>query len=133
MRWRRHREESEHGLIAESVQLLAGKSLDQYVDSGRGVPAWARVNALAHSTPERLAAFARRPCPAGGSRWEAVMSFLAGEVLTISHRRPEEIAHIQATVLIPLELALLDGEVAQPASAGELAALVIGALDRSRL
>jgi hypothetical protein len=133
MRFRRHREQSGHTLIAESIYLLEGRSLDLYVESGRGIPAWARVNALAHSTAEQLASFESRQRLAGGSRWEAVMGFLAGEIRSIGHGRPERIAHIQASVLIPLELAMLDGEVAQPASAGALATLVLGALERSRL
>lgn len=59
------------------------------------------------------------------------MAYLAIELLAVGQREPEEIALIQRTVLVPLELALLNGGLRAPTTPGELVALVIGALGRA--
>ena len=93
------------------------------------MPAWAWVNMLAHSRPGDLASI-KRPHRFG---WEVVVAQLAAELLNAGHGRPEVVGFLQRAVLVPLELALLAGDVPEPVTPGQLGVLVMTALYQAQI
>jgi hypothetical protein len=128
---RRRHPENKDSIVLTSTRLLQGDAADLFNEPGQGVPGWARVNTLAHSDPEKLTGLNTTHADLGANGWDAVVSYLATEILCIGHRQAEEVALIQRTVLVPLELALLAGILPEPRDPAQLATLVINALQQA--
>jgi hypothetical protein len=129
---RRHREDEE-SIVVASVRLLSGDAIGLFKESRQGVPAWARINLLAHS---EVATLARMKAPrriSRANRWDAMVANLAAELLILGHGRPEEVSFLQLAALVPLELALLGGKLPDPLTPGQLGVLVVSALYRAQI
>jgi hypothetical protein len=125
--WPRRRNlESEDSVVVATVRLLKGEAVDLFIESGQDVPVWARLNRLAHSDLDVLTSLNRTGL--FSNRWDAVVAYLAAELLGAGYRQPEEVAWLQRTILVPLELALLGAQLPQPVTPGQLATLVLNAL-----
>jgi hypothetical protein len=127
---RRNHSENTDSVVLASVRMLEGNAAELFRESGQGVPAWAYLNALAHSQADQLTTLTTAPLFLRPGGWDAVVAYLATELLTIAHGRPDQISVIQRAALVPLELGLLAGEVPEPEIPGQLAELVIDALHR---
>jgi hypothetical protein len=102
----------EAALMGETEAFLEGRIVEHLAAAGRTVPAWAVLNKLAHASPEQLADLAERngrpgnaPQP-GEPAWRAAQRSLASRLLA-SGTPPDQITRIQQTVLVPLELWLI--------------------------
>ena len=136
MKWHRDRDKNKdqgdvtavEEVIAEAQRLVNGKTF--HAQSGYGRQGWALIGALAHGDGEEL----RKLAGAGISShptiatWDAVLAYLAGEVLDAAPSDPA-LVQVQRQVLIPLELELLDAGVRGPSNPRELVTLVLAALD----
>jgi hypothetical protein len=129
---RRYRSETRDSVVLAGGRLLEGDATESFRELGQSVPAWAYVNALAHSQPDRLTSLKTPPLFVDPGGWDAVVAYLATELLTITHGRLDEVHVMQRAVLVPLELDLLAGQVQVPRSPRQLADLVINALHRGR-
>ena len=134
MKWHRNRDKGKADLteveevIAEAERLLSGRALD--TQRGYRRQGWALVGALAHGERaelQKLAGATLSSHPASAT-WDAVLAYLAGEVLDAA---PTEraLVQVQRQVLIPLELKLLGAGVLGPSNPKELATLVLASLD----
>ncbi len=129
MWFHRRRHQTEDSVVVESVRLLTGDAVGVFNELGQGAPGWAWVNVLAHSRPNELAGI-KRPHRFG---WDAVVADLAAELLSLGHGCPVAVAFLQRTALVPLELALLGGEMPEPMTPGQLGVLVMTALYRAQM
>jgi hypothetical protein len=130
---RRRHHEDEESVVVASVRLLSGDAVGLFKESGQGVPAWARINLLAHS---ELATLARMKAPrrvSRANRWDAMVANLAAELIISGHGRPEEVTFLQLAALVPLELALLGGKFPEPLTPGQLGVLVVSALYHAQI
>ncbi|MGH9258762.1 MAG: hypothetical protein ACRD08_02520 [Acidimicrobiales bacterium] len=103
----------EAALTGETEAFLEGRIVEHLVAAGRVVPTWAVLNKLAHASPTELADLAetdgipgtttlpREPAYRAAQRSLACRLLACGAV-------PEEITRIQQTVLVPLELRLIE-------------------------
>jgi hypothetical protein len=133
MKWRRNRNnhttlltEAEE-VVREAERLLSGKALDDV--PGHRRRAWALICPLAHSDRDGLQklACARTASLSTRPTWDAVIAYLAGEVLTTAPG-DEALVKIQRQVLIPLELKLLGNGIREPTKPRELVTLVLAVL-----
>jgi hypothetical protein len=97
-------------LAEEAEAFLAGRLADRFADTGRGVPAWALLNRLAHGSIDELTALL--VAAQGGWRahpsalvWTAAERRLALRLLSTSGT-PGELRSLQSAVLIPVEFEL---------------------------
>lgn len=132
--WPRER----HGKRGERVatagmRFLRGEAVDLLRESGEGVRAWARLNLLTHASVGRLRSLFKSDGYIPRNGWDAAVAYLAIELLGLSKRKAQETALIQRTVLLPLELALLNGDLRAPRTPGEFVTLVIGALGKASM
>lgn len=103
----------EAALSAETEAFLEGRIVEHLMTAGRTVPTWALLNRLAHASPSELASLAEiegRPGNApepGEPVWRAAQRSLASRLLARG-ARSDEITRIQRTVLVPLELRLIE-------------------------
>jgi hypothetical protein len=138
MKWHRDRDKHKadltevEGVIAEAQRLLSGRTF--YVQRGHRQRGWAVVGALAHGDRTELqtlagAGMSSHPTSA---TWDAVLAYLAGEVLDAA---PSEVAlvQVQRRVLIPLELKLLGAGVRGQSTPRDLVTLVLASLDAHRI
>ena len=125
----RRRRQTEDSVAFASLRLLRGDAVGLFNELGQGVPAWAWVNMLAHSRPGELASI-KRPHRFG---WEVVVAHLATELLNAGQGCPEVVGLVQRAALVPLELALLGGEVTEPVTPGQLGVLVMTALYQAQI
>ena len=134
MEWHRDRDKDKADLteveevIAEAQRLLSGRTFD--AQRGYRRRGWALIGALAHGDREELqklagAGISSHPASA---TWDAVLAYLAGEVLGAAPNDPA-LVQVQRQVLIPLELKLLGAGVRGPSNPRELVTLVLAALD----
>jgi hypothetical protein len=72
------------------------------------VPAWARINELAHADWDHLAGVADRTESTRRSAWDGAIRFLAAELLSAA-ASPAGLLQLQRSGLIPLELDMLTG------------------------
>jgi hypothetical protein len=113
--WRhRHHCENEDNVVQASVNLLQGVAVEEFRQSGQSVPGWAYVNALAHSPADKLTSSKTPPRFLHPSGWDAVVAYLATELMTIAHGQLDKISLMQRGDLVPLELDLLAGELPEP-------------------
>jgi hypothetical protein len=130
---RRHHPEDGESVVVASMRLLSGDAVGLFKESGQAVPAWARVNLLAHS---ELATLARMKAPrriSDANRWDTMVANLAAELIVLGHSRPEEVSFLQLAALVPLELALLGGKLPEPRTPGQLGVLVVSVLCHAQI
>jgi hypothetical protein len=116
-------------VVTEAEWLLAGHSAVGYAACGEEPPAWSLVGVLAyrgHGDLQRLGS--ADVCTTGP--WTTALVGLAAELMDQA-ATPAELFHVQRETLIPLMCYLLGG-AAEPATPGELADLVRGALHARR-
>jgi hypothetical protein len=103
----------EAALTGETEAFLEGRIVEHLVAAGRVVPTWAVLNKLAHASPTELADLAERGGIPGNTplsrepAYRAAQRSLACRLLARG-AVPEEITRIQQTVLVPLELWLIE-------------------------
>lgn len=102
-------------LIIETESFLSGTAQELYVLDAKPVPAWARLNALAHGSPEALEAMAAnlRGLDSFGT-WSWAISTLAHELLDVVEHGSRPLAQVQRASIVPLELVLLAPGAAEP-------------------
>ncbi|HZD66073.1 MAG TPA: hypothetical protein VE152_08245 [Acidimicrobiales bacterium] len=120
-------------LSREVEAVFAGRAASHARATRPRVPAWARLNTVAHADLadlEQLAIGRRRQyLRREERRWRGMERLLALEVLAAAHHDPSELAALQAEVLVPLELrAVHDPEL----SPRQVLALVLGRLEHRR-
>jgi hypothetical protein len=132
--WARGRDrtlEASRAVVTDAEMLLNGEMIDlnARVPPRRARP-WVVVNALAHSDRSTLEQL-REPRGVTDSRpggYNATVAFLAAEVLSFA-AGDAELLRVQRDVLVPLELRLLGRQIPAPTTIGELAILVVEALE----
>jgi hypothetical protein len=93
--------------LADECEVFLSGHYPQYLnESGRSVPEWAWVNILAHGSEEDIRAFATGAPRVCDATWHHALAFLAQEVVSEAARRGADIADLQRTTLVPLELEL---------------------------
>lgn len=124
-------ESATRSVVKEAAALLDGQIADRYAPYDR-IPAWAPVNALAHSNRDRLDQMIH--CRAAGhpGSWSAAIGRLAGLIL-YSVDDDAQLARLQRDALIPLELGLLDRSVPAPRTPSRLAKLVSDTIEDYRI
>ena len=93
-------------LVTECEAFLEGRYAEHLSRRGRPIPVWVWTNLLAHGTPaelRRVARSSRRQLT--GSEWASARQDGARQVLETG-KWGGSVAHVQATILVPLELAL---------------------------
>lgn len=131
MWWDKSRSGTKQGrrVVAEAERLLAGKSVQDYVQRAGRAPAWTLVAVLGHcsrSELERIAAPSTSPDPGG---WSGAVAYLAEQMLSRSADE-RDLLILQRRSLIPLELDLLGGRLRAPRTPAELYVLISGALEQ---
>lgn len=128
-----------HAGVADEVEAyLAGRYVELMVARKRPVPAWAVVNRLAHATRDELGRVVQGTTMSRGSppsrrvAWEESERFLAGSLLART-RGTDDLAALQLTSLVPLELALIQAGRAERMDAEQVLAASAEALDGSLL
>lgn len=101
--------------VREAETLLSGRLLRPSDLRKHDLEVWRLVGALGHGTWEELCAIAEEPRRAERSRWSAAMALLAVETLKAAVNETG-LYRVQSSALVPLELALLGGEVGPPSS-----------------
>jgi hypothetical protein len=93
----------------EAVAWLRGEGDLLTAGMGRTVPVTVQVGVLAHASLNRLSALGRYSSRGSIRRtWGSDMARLAGELARFA-ASPAQLRHIQADILVPLELDLLAG------------------------
>ncbi len=107
------KEEPESGDLPQECELfLSGRYVECVRSTGRTIPAWVRVNPLAHGSATDLIGLSS----VAGDRllgwdWASVIGQLAAEILAAVGDDPARLQELQRDVLIPLELRLADDAV----------------------
>jgi hypothetical protein len=103
----------EAALSGETEAFLEGRIVEQLTAAARMVPTWAVLNKLAHGSPIEIADLTQTDgqpddAPdAGEPVWRAAQRSLAARVLARG-TAPDDITHVQQTLLVPLELRLIE-------------------------
>jgi hypothetical protein len=119
-------------VVVEAERLLSGRILELDCFPTRRVPAWTVISILAHRARPDLAELASEGLTRHPGSWGAILGYLAAEMVKMTPDEPALLG-LQRQVLVPLELALLADEEEAPATPGQLAILVMGALDRHQI
>lgn len=96
-------------LVREIEAFLDGSSQEWFFARGEDIPAWAYINKVAHSDPDRLeklAAWAPDKS-AGCSCWRDAVAILAKETIKAGESDPRAIRQIQLDGLLTLESRLI--------------------------
>ena len=112
--WRRRRssrprnaDRSAADLANECELFLRGRYVEHVRAASRPVPAWARLNLLAHGTAAELAALRSERCDGTfESEWAVASAHLANEILANVDGDADRLRELQLRVLIPFELRL---------------------------
>lgn len=120
-------------VVREAERLLAGRTVESYITRRARVPAWTLIGLLGHGSRldlTRLANSGARRGPGGiePGTWSAAVVRLARDLLFLS-LDDQMLVDLQRRFLVPLELAMLDGEVGPPSSPTELYEMVVDALE----
>lgn len=93
-------------VVAECEAFLAGRYGELVARRPGPLPAWVRLNWLAHAEPDGLRELVER---GSGARegWPKVMAGLAAELLAYGRHQAGPIRSLQRDVLVPLELRIL--------------------------
>jgi hypothetical protein len=124
-------------LVADVESFLSGGYANRLRQCGEAVPGWARLNAFAHGDVKDLVQMCRqrsRPRFVGYSNWpeeawRVTQQVLATEILNLVDGAVETLRRLQRTILVPLELELLNLE----AQAASMTALELLQLTRAAL
>jgi hypothetical protein len=119
-------------VVDEAEELLHGQAAEGYRRCGGRVPAWTLVNLLAHSSFDQFSLITTRGARARHGSWEEALGGLARELIRLE-LSGTEIRSLQRDVLVPLEVDLLGGRRAAPATPDQLTSLVHQALDEHRI
>jgi len=123
-------------LVLACEAYLGGWYLEYLAAAEKPIPAWTWLNVIAHCDHERLEALASTQVQArlAAARarvdeWQLVLTVIARAVLEDA---PDEasLRAMQASILVPLELRLIDHPLDGRLTADALAALVLSSLDR---
>ncbi len=120
-------------LVRECSAFLSGH-LGEELEGTSPVPAWVRLNALAHGSAEQIAALAicddQFLAPTERT-WREALAFLSGEVLSDAHSGAE-LEEVQRSVLVPIELALAARSERVSLDAAAFVRMVLNALKEHR-
>jgi hypothetical protein len=94
------------GLVEEVEDFLAGRTAFRLAMVGDPVPAWTVVNSLAHAEPGVLRVVANERAERHPSSPTATLAHLAHVV--VDGRADDEVRVLQRTLLVPLELGVLN-------------------------
>lgn len=151
MHWRRRRRkegEPDRALRPSSLEsdvgdeceaFVAGHYAEYLISRGQDVPAWARLNQVAHADHSELQALVEsgralvesgrapvdRGCPVD---WDGVTAGLAAKLLDVAPGAVGGLRGVQLQTLIPLELALARSDLRPQLTVGQLSSLVMTAL-----
>lgn len=116
----------------ECEAFVAGQYAEYLIRRGQEVPAWARLNRVAHADQSELRALVesgRAPADEGClADWDGVTAELAGKLLDVAPAAVGGLRGVQLQTLIPLELALARSDLRPQLTAGQFASLVMAAL-----
>ncbi len=128
--WTCGRRAEERALVVECEAFFSGHYA-QYLDGKNfRVPAWARLNVLAHGSPDDIATLATGDSPhssSGSSIWHQALAFLAQELMSRTSQEGS-LAELQRSTPVPLELNLV-GQRAPPVPPATFVSTVLGVLD----
>lgn len=136
MWFRRHQpKQVRRGIADECDAFLRGEYVEFATEWGWDIPVWAWINAVAHADNERLAelavfGFRRETALAGRRDWNRAASYIASAVLEEASHPGCELAAIQGSLFIPLELLLIDDESTWDLSPNQLVAVALAVLHR---
>lgn len=131
--WRRGRTSARTGLTQELDAYLSGHIVEHLRTQERPVPTWAWLNLLAHGTEQEiLAEHSKVGAHGEATPWQDARSYLAGEVLAVLDADPVGLANVQESVLVPVELALIDRGTTPGPSLAELVSAVLSGLEAYR-
>jgi len=95
-------------VVNDAAALLSGRMAGCW-GPGDAIPAWVRINVLAHGDWDQLRSLVDQGGFARGSGWDAALGFLAAELVIVAGD-PEGLLTLQRSTLIPLELDMLARE-----------------------
>ncbi|MGD0392002.1 MAG: hypothetical protein ABSC41_05105 [Acidimicrobiales bacterium] len=109
-RQRRSSRRDEAALVIEASAFLTGDFAVHLASTTAGVPAWARVNSLAHAPPPLLVRDLemRRYVPARVGSWARITFDILQELVELASGHTDRIEQLQRECLIPLELRLME-------------------------
>ena len=119
-------------LISDAEEFLSGGYENHLGRHNDPVPAWARLNVLAHGdlgSLRDIAEVVSNDWPEG--LWRTACRLLAQELLAVVRDDSAMLSRLQHATLIPLELYLMDAEVDQTVGPLELVQLTRAALRSS--
>lgn len=123
--WRERR--SVRALVHESEAFLMGRYGAELGRRHRRVPSWTVLNVVAHADMRRLSELAAAPGASIALYGPGVRS-IARDVLAASGRDPRQLSELQARVLVPLELHLIEMSQDEPLSEFEIVAYARAAI-----
>jgi hypothetical protein len=123
------------GIADECDAFLRGEYVEYASAMGWNVPVWAWINAVAHADQDRLVRLAlvgyRHDIALSGRReWSRAVSCIASAVVEETSRTGRELAELQASLFVPLEMVLIDDETTWDLSANQLMAVAVAVLRR---
>jgi hypothetical protein len=116
--------------LEEATAVLNGRMVHRY-GPGESVPAWARINELAHADWDDLTHLCDPTTPTSRSAWDGAVRYLAAEVVSAAGS-PAGLRELQRSRLIPLELDMLAARGQTAATPTEFVQLVRHELSRQR-
>ncbi len=114
-------------VIEEAVAVLSGRCVERFTATGRRVPRWAWLNAVAHGDQDDLRAIAAVGRLANSGSWAAAIGRVADEMLEGGRSR-DDIARLQAELVVPLELDVLGDRHRLPVRPRDFDRLLAGRL-----
>ncbi len=136
MRLRKQQPRQMHmGIGEECDAYLRGEYVEYASTMDWNIPVWAWINAVAHADEERVArlavfGFRREIALAGRREWNRAVSCIASAVLDEASQPGRELAELQSSLFIPLELLLIDDKTTWDLSANQLVAVAVAVLRR---
>jgi len=118
------------GLVEEVEDFLAGRTAFRLAMLGDAVPAWTVVNSLAHAEPSVLRIVADEHVEHHPSSPTATLAQLARAV--VEGRADLEVRALQRTLLIPLELGVLNTVRCDRVTNAQVEAVVVAMLEQWR-
>ena len=123
------------GVGEECDAYLRGDYVEYARTMGWEIPVWAWINAVAHADEEKLARLAvfglRHDLSVGVRReWNRAVSCIASAILEEASRPDRDLAEIQASLFVPLELLLIDDRSTWDLSPNQLVAVAVAVLRR---
>ncbi|MBO0732581.1 MAG: hypothetical protein J2P57_25195 [Acidimicrobiaceae bacterium] len=114
-------------VVDEAVALLSGRCVERFTGTGRRVPRWAWLNAVAHAQPEDLQGISAAGRLADPGSWAAAIGRVADELLDAADS-PDQVGRLQAELVVPLELDVLADNHRLPVRPRDVDRLLAGRL-----